>query len=270
MFLKSFNYLSVNKSYFCSLYEVFMSFLPAVLSVSVLSLLVFLVAFWNQLLGFFYVKFSFFFIVVLVLVWFFDLLGESQVGSFSNKISQGLRMSVVLFIFSEVFLFFSFFWAFFHFSNSSGYVSLGFPANVVDAGGIPFLGSFILLYSALSFSLAQWGLFSQNYSFFVIGLVLTIIFGFLFILVQVVEYSSSFMSVNFSTPGAVFYVTTCLHGSHVFLGTLGIIYFLVRGFFNFFFSSQSHVGFEAALWYWHFVDVVWLFLFIFVYLLCPI
>jgi len=181
-------------------------------------------------------------------------------------VQKGLKMGMVLFIVSEVLFFFAFFWAFFH-SSLAPAVQIGsvWPPvgiSVFDPWGIPLLNTLILLLSGLTITYTHHGLLLGYKDVVKDGFLFTLLLAFLFTFFQGYEYLNAAFSISDGIYGSTFYLATGFHGFHVLIGTLFILVcFLRRGQF----TVDHHVGFEAAAWYWHFVDVVWLFLFVTIY-----
>lgn len=211
-------------------------------------------------------------IVVILLVmfqWWRDISieGASQ-GLHSPMVELGLRWGIALFIVSEVFFFLSFFWAFFHRSLAPA-IEIGSswpPARVhpFNAFQVPLLNTIILLSSGVSATWAHHALMSGNHSSTLHGLVLTVTLGVYFSSLQALEYYEASFRIADRVYGARFYLATGFHGLHVLVGTLFLSVCTIRLTLCQF-SPSHHFGFEAAAWYWHFVDVVWLFLFVALY-----
>ena len=165
-------------------------------------------------------------------------------------------------------LFFSFFWAFFHRSLSPS-VEIGslWPPQGIKAFNpfqIPLLNTAILLGSGVTVTWAHHAIIENNYTQGVQALALTVFLGVYFTSLQALEYWEASFSIADAVYGSTFFVATGFHGLHVIIGTIFLLVCLVRQYFNHF-SLNHHFGFEAAAWYWHFVDVVWLFLFVTIY-----
>jgi cytochrome c oxidase subunit 3 len=198
-----------------------------------------------------------------------DIIREGTLeGQHTAVVQNGLRIGVLLFILSEVMFFVGFFWAFFH-SSFNPSVALGGvwpPAfmAILDPWKVPLLNTVILLSSGATVTWAHhsivWGSKSQAVAALLATLVLAVIFTGL----QAFEYATAPFSISDSVFGATFYMATGFHGFHVFIGTCFLGVCLLRVIFNHF-TREHHFGFEAAAWYWHFVDVVWLFLFLTIY-----
>ena len=173
-----------------------------------------------------------------------------------------------MFIISEVFFFLSFFWAFFH-RRLAVNIELGNewpPAGILTFNpfGVPLLNTVILLSSGVRVTWAHHSLMRGNHSQTKISLILTVILGGYFTILQGAEYYEARFSFADSVYGSSFFLATGFHGLHVLIGTAFLRVCLFRlNKFNFRFTH--HFGFEAAAWYWHFVDVVWLFLFVVIY-----
>jgi cytochrome c oxidase subunit 3 len=226
------------------------------------------------------VKWFHFFDITLILIgltlllittyqWWRDISREGTYqGLHSNIVSKGLRWGIILFITSEVLFFFSFFWAFFHSSLSpTREIGLLWPpigVSPFNALQVPLLNTIILLSSGVTVTWAHHSLIENNHSQTFQGLLLTIILGIYFTILQGLEYWEASFSISDSVYGATFFVATGFHGLHVLIGTTFLVVCLLRHN-KCQFSSSHHFGFEAAAWYWHFVDVVWLFLYIRIY-----
>ena len=201
--------------------------------------------------------------------WWRDVIREGAYqGLHSIIVSAGLRWGIILFITSEVLFFFSFFWAFFH-SRLSPTSEIGLiwpPTGIIpfNALQVPLLNTIILLSSGVTVTWAHHSLIENNYTQTFQGLLLTIILGIYFTSLQALEYWEASFSISDSVYGASFFVATGFHGLHVLIGTTFLLICLIRHSICQF-SLSHHFGFEAAAWYWHFVDVVWLFLYISIY-----
>nr|YP_010946497.1 cytochrome c oxidase subunit III [Diploptera punctata]WGO57215.1 cytochrome c oxidase subunit III [Diploptera punctata] len=201
--------------------------------------------------------------------WWRDIVREGTYQGLHTKfVTKGLRWGMILFIISEVFFFISFFWAFFH-SSLSPTIEIGSlwpPAGIMPFNPlqIPLLNTAILLSSGVTVTWAHHGLLENNYNQSLQGLFLTVILGLYFTALQAFEYIEAPFTIADSVYGSTFFMATGFHGLHVIIGTTFLLTCLLRHLFLHF-SSHHHFGFEAAAWYWHFVDVVWLFLYISIY-----
>ncbi len=176
---------------------------------------------------------------------------------------------MILFVGSEVVFFGGFFWAFFHASLSPSVV-LGMiwpPVNIVvlNPWAIPLLNTSILLLSGLSITWVHFAIIAGNYNNAVSGFVVTLVLAFAFIGLQIGEYFEAPFNFTDSVYCSAFFALTGLHGLHVIVGTIFITVCFIR-LLKAQFTTKHHLGFEFASWYWHFVDVVWLFLYVFVYI----
>ncbi|GGC32467.1 cytochrome c oxidase subunit III [Siccirubricoccus deserti] len=204
--------------------------------------------------------------------WWRDVLRESRTpGLHTPVVRIGLRYGMTLFIASEVMFFVAFFWAYFHFALYPGHVSgaevaVWPPQGTLtfDPFGLPFLNTMILLLSGCTVTWAHHGLLHGDRKALVQGLALTVLLGVTFTFFQVVEYAEAPFAFTGGVYPSVFFLATGFHGFHVMVGTLFLLVCLIRSMRGDF-TPQRHFGFEAAAWYWHFVDVVWLFLFICIY-----
>nr|YP_009142394.1 cytochrome c oxidase subunit III [Squilloides leptosquilla]AKH03054.1 cytochrome c oxidase subunit III [Squilloides leptosquilla] len=208
-------------------------------------------------------------IILTMIQWWRDITREGTYqGLHTITVTTGLRWGMILFITSEVLFFFSFFWAFFH-SSLAPAVEIGVswpPAGIIafNPFQIPLLNTAILLSSGATVTWAHHAIMEGNHTQALQSLGITILLGFYFTALQALEYFEAPFTIADSVYGSTFFVATGFHGLHVIIGTT----FLAVCFYRLYmchFSSYHHFGFEAAAWYWHFVDVVWLFLYITIY-----
>ncbi|MCB2010715.1 MAG: cytochrome c oxidase subunit 3 [Geminicoccaceae bacterium] len=204
-------------------------------------------------------------------VWWRDVLKEAYRGDYKEIVSSMLRIGMVLFITSEVMFFVAWFWGFFWGAvMPPDTVALSWPPEGIEpvpAFGIPLLNTLILLLSGTTVTWAHHALREGDQDTTFKALVLTVILGLIFTSFQAYEYWHAIhagFTIEDGIFGSAFYMATGFHGFHVIVGTLFLIVCTWRAYGRKF-DSKTHVGFEAAAWYWHFVDVVWLFLFICVY-----
>ena len=208
--------------------------------------------------------------------WWVDVVREAQRGDHTRVVQLHLRYGMIMFIASEVMFFVAWFWAFF--DASLFYNEAAQFARVEATGGhwppdgmevfdpwhLPLLNTLILLTSGTTVTWAHHSLLHNNRSGLIWGLALTVLLGLLFTAIQAYEYAVAPFAFSGSIYGATFFMATGFHGFHVIIGTIFLIVCLVRAIIGHF-TPEQHFGFEAAAWYWHFVDVVWLFLFVCVY-----
>jgi cytochrome c oxidase subunit 3 len=223
----------------------------------------------NYIEGYLLFKFGIFSLIFVMYVWWRDVIREATFEEHHNSaVQRGLRLGMLLFIVSEIMFFFAFFWAFFHSSLAPVYNIGGVwpPKEIITIGasGIPLTNTIFLLSSGATVTYAHHAIRSKSKKHTIIGLILTLILATLFTLLQGYEYLNAPFNINDSVFGSCFYMTTGFHGFHVFIGTCCLFVSFLRVIFNHF-TSTHHFGFEAGIWYWHFVDVVWLFLFVMVY-----
>ena len=223
--------------------------------------------------------------------WFTTVAHESEAGKFNKQVDTSFRWGMAWFIFSEVTFFATFFGVLFYMRvisvpdlGSLEHQQLLWPGFKADwpvsgpgiketfspmgAWGIPALNTAILLTSGATITWAHWGLLKNNRTQLIWGLVMTIALGMIFLGFQIYEYAHAYADLNLKLTtgayGATFFMLTGFHGFHVTVGTIMlwvILFRSVAGHFN----ADHHFGFEGVAWYWHFVDVVWLILFVFVY-----
>nr|QCI56374.1 cytochrome c oxidase subunit III [Stegobium paniceum] len=208
-------------------------------------------------------------VIMIMYQWWRDIVREGTFqGLHSYIVTMGLRWGMILFIISEIFFFISFFWGFFHSSLSPSIdIGMNWPPLGIQTFNpieIPLLNTIILLSSGLSVTWTHHSLMENNYSQALQGLLITIILGIYFTILQAYEYMEASFTIADSVYGSSFFMATGFHGLHVIIGTTFLAMCLIRHMKNHF-SQVHHFGFEAAAWYWHFVDVVWLFLYISIY-----
>nr|YP_010580950.1 cytochrome c oxidase subunit III [Mytilisepta virgata]UZT27173.1 cytochrome c oxidase subunit 3 [Mytilisepta virgata] len=202
-------------------------------------------------------------------LWWRDVLREGDQGYHSKYVIKTYRDGMIMFIVSEVMFFFSFFWAFFH-SSLSPNVEVGGnwpPCGIrsPNAFSIPLLNTWVLVTSGISVNYAHNSLKCRDYDYgSIIGMIFTIVCGIFFVKLQYMEYFSNSFCISDSVYGSVFYMLTGFHGAHVIFGTLFLMVTLGRLWFGHFLLNRRF-GFEACVWYWHFVDVIWIAVYIFVY-----
>ena len=202
-------------------------------------------------------------------LWFRDVITEATyLGNHTTQVQKGLSLGIVLFIISEIFAFLSVFWAFFHASLSPA-IEIGGswpPLGItpLDPFAIPLLNTILLLSSGAFVTYGHHALIQGDRKGAILGTLLTIIFAIIFTALQYYEYSEAGFTITDSVYGTLFYASTGLHGLHVIIGTIFILVGFIR-IINYHLTDTHHQGHEAAILYWHFVDVVWLFLFIAVY-----
>jgi cytochrome c oxidase subunit 3 len=228
--------------------------------------------------------------------WFGEVIDESLSGKYSDQVDTSFRMGMGWFIFSEVMFFAAFFGALFYarvlsipwlggegdgvMTNAvlwsgfeaawptNGPAEVGGAFNIVGAWGIPAINTLILLTSGVTVTFAHWSLKQNNQSRTTLWLAATVALGFIFVGLQAYEYQHAWNDLNLTLGsgiyGSTFYMLTGFHGLHVTIGAIMLLVMMFRSAKGHF-SPHNHFAFEAAAWYWHFVDVVWLGLFIFVY-----
>jgi len=238
-------------------------------------------------------------IVFMMIRWFGQVIGESESGTYNAQVDRSFRWGMAWFIFSEVMFFAAFFGALFyvrHFAvqwlGADNLLWPGYDATWPTAGpkglmpvaagtipgpgqfspmaawGIPAINTLILLSSGVTVTIAHWGLLKDNRAQLITGLFFTIALGITFLSLQAFEYIHAYTELGLTLKtgvyGATFFMLTGFHGFHVTMGTIMLMVILGRSMAGHF-RPDHHFGFEAVAWYWHFVDVVWLGLFIFVY-----
>jgi len=237
-------------------------------------------------------------IVIMLFGWFGTVIRESERGNYNDQVDLSFRWGMGWFIFSEVMFFAAFFGALFYArelsvpwlggaGNNAETHALLWPAfsamwptngpgdvgghfESMGAWGIPALNTLILLTSGVTVTWAHWGLKKEKRSQLVLGLLATVALGFIFLGFQAYEYGHAYTEMNLTLEsgiyGTTFFMLTGFHGLHVTIGAIILTVILFRSMAGHF-TPARHFAFEGAAWYWHFVDVVWLGLFIFVYVL---
>lgn len=207
--------------------------------------------------------------ILTIIQWWRDIVRESTFqGLHTKKVVKRIKLGIILFILSEVIFFSSFFWAFFH-RRLSPSIEIGIqwpplgikPFNPIN---IPLLNTIILLTSGISITWAHNAIINNNLTKTLQRIFITITLGVYFTILQAVEYIEAPFTIADSIYGSVFFIRTGFHGIHVIIGTIFIIISNIR-ILKLHITKNHHVGFEASAWYWHFVDVVWLFLYISIY-----
>jgi len=225
--------------------------------------------FHGYIMGSLLYKLGFLLVLLMMFVWWRDITREATFeGQHTDKVQTGLKFGMLLFIVSEIMFFFSFFWAFFHFSFNPS-IALGgvWPPvflTILNPWKIPLLNTIILLTSGATVTLAHHAIVWGSKEVSIKALVATVLLAIYFTALQGIEYFTAPFSIYHSVYGTTFFMLTGFHGFHVFVGTMFLIVCTIRLAYDHF-NKQHHFGFEAAAWYWHFVDVVWLFLFLTIY-----
>lgn len=214
------------------------------------------------LLGLFLVLFTMF-------VWWRDVVREATYeGNHTSVVQIGIKYGVLVFIATEVMFFIAFFWGYFH-ASLSPVIEIGSiwpPKGITpfNPWEVPFLNTIILLLSGVTITWSHHAIIESNRKQAILGLELTVLLGAIFTALQVYEYIEAPFNISDGIYGTTFFMATGFHGAHVLIGSIFLFVCLIR-LIKYHFTSTHHVGFEAAAWYWHFVDVVWLFLFTTVY-----
>jgi cytochrome c oxidase subunit 3 len=235
-------------------------------------------------------------IIVMLFGWFGTVINESLAGKYNAQVDMSFRMGMGWFIFSEVMFFAAFFGALFYARMYSvpwlggagnnletnlllwpgfdamwptnGPADVGGEYTPMGAWGIPAINTLILLSSGVTITWSHWGLKKNDRTQLILGLMATVALGFLFLALQAYEYIHAYQELNLTLGsgiyGTTFFMLTGFHGLHVTLGATMLVVILLRSMKGHF-SAEHHFAFEAVAWYWHFVDVVWLGLFVFVY-----
>ncbi len=237
-------------------------------------------------------------IIYMMFGWFAEVIRESEGGLYNSDVDRSFRQGMIWFIFSEVMFFAAFFGALFYarmfavpwlggdgtgvMTNellwpgydaswpTHGPAELGGDFETIPGFGLPLLNTLILLTSGVTITLAHWALKKAQRTALIVWMVATIALGVIFLFIQGYEYVHAYQDLGLTLGsgiyGSTFFMLTGFHGLHVTLGAIMLIVITIRCAMGHF-SKENHFGFEAVAWYWHFVDVVWLGLFIFVYVI---
>ncbi len=238
-------------------------------------------------------------IIFMVFGWIGQVINESESGTYNLQVDKSFRIGMGWFIFSEVMFFAAFFGALFYARQLSvpwlagegnnfwtgenlwpefksiwpliqmpDNTNFTVPKGIIEAWEIPAINTLTLLTSGATLTYAHWALMNKNRSGLIGGLIATIVLGVIFLGLQMYEYYEAYQHLDLKLTsgiyGSTFFMLTGFHGLHVTLGTIMLIVILMRAIRGHF-KKDRHFGFEAVAWYWHFVDVVWLGLFVVVY-----
>lgn len=241
---------------------------PLLLSINIIYILI-------GIIKWFYIfKIELFFLglintLIILYQWWRDVVREGTFqGIHTSNIVKNLKTGIILFIVSEIFFFISLFWTYFHISLSPR-IEIGIlwpPKNIeiLNPYNVPLLNSIILISSGLTITWSHHLLLNNKNLNSILTLLQTINLGIIFTLCQIYEYFETSFTIADSVFGSIFFLTTGFHGLHVIIGTIFLIICLIRIYINHF-SKIHHFGYEAAIWYWHFVDIVWLFVYTWIY-----
>lgn len=235
-------------------------------------------------------------IILMIFGWFADVIRESEGGLYNDAVDASFRQGMVWFIFSEVMFFAAFFGALFYarvFSvpwiggegtgamtnlllypsyeatwPTHGPAELGGDFKTIPGFGLPLINTLILLTSGVTLTMAHWALKKAQRTALIVWMLSTVALGTIFLFIQSYEYVHAYKDLGLTLGsgiyGSTFFMLTGFHGVHVLIGSIILLVIAFRCMAGHF-GKKNHFGFEAAAWYWHFVDVVWLGLFIFVY-----
>nr|YP_002889401.1 cytochrome c oxidase subunit III [Orussus occidentalis]ACJ69699.1 cytochrome c oxidase subunit III [Orussus occidentalis] len=208
-------------------------------------------------------------LMISIFQWWRDVIRESSFQGFhSTWVHKGLKVGMILFIISEIMFFISFFWMLLHMALApSMEIGCLWPPNNIltfNPYSVPLLNTSILISSGISVTWSHHSMLNSLKYESVVSLLITILLGIYFSFIQYMEYWTSSFTIADSVFGSSFFVMTGFHGIHVLIGSMMLMVCWIRLLLNHF-SSIHHFGFEAAAWYWHFVDVVWLFLYVLIY-----
>nr|ALO64504.1 cytochrome c oxidase subunit III [Lasioglossum laevigatum] len=224
--------------------------------------------YWFNSSNFYLMLFSLLNLMLILYQWWRDVVRESTMqGCHTFNVLKLLKLGMILFIISELFFFISFFWAYLHCAIAPS-IEIGMtwpPKNIImfNPYDIPLLNSIILISSGFTITWSH-NLLIMNKKKSMTPLFITILLGIYFSSIQMIEYIEAPFTFNDGIFGSIFFMTTGFHGLHVILGIVFLSTSLIRMYLNHF-SKIHHFHFEAATWYWHFVDIIWLILYILIY-----
>ena len=251
-------------------HEVINSFWPFFTSVSLLNLVLATILFLHVFFLAKYILFcSIFLLVSFMLYWFKDITVEgTYLGNHTLIVQRGIFLGVNLFIISEALFFFSIFWAFFH-SALSPNIELGLqwpPLGILSINPfeLPLLNTIILLSSGFTLTLSHFSHLKGFRLGTLTGLIFTLCLAILFTYFQAVEYIVSSFTITDGIFGSCFYIGTGFHGIHVIVGSIFLFIGFIRSLY-YHFTKNHHLGLESSIYYWHFVDIVWIFLYLTMY-----
>jgi len=214
-----------------------------------------------------YFIFGFIHLILCLIGWWRDVIQESY-HNHTDAVQHGLRLGFLLFIVSEVMFFFGFFWTFLHSGVSpTAFIGCQWPPKGIEPfnpWSVPLINTLVLLLSGASITWVHHAIIAGKRSQSHFGFLVTIFLAILFTGLQIVEYQEAQFAISDGVFGACFFLMTGFHGFHVVIGTIFIIVCYFRNYYDQL-TVLDHLGFEMAAWYWHFVDVVWLFLFVLIY-----
>nr|YP_010400420.1 cytochrome c oxidase subunit III [Cotesia flavipes]UQS76149.1 cytochrome C oxidase subunit 3 [Cotesia flavipes] len=241
---------------------------PLMMSLSLMIMMSSLLMFFNNL-NLIMLFMSLMLLLMNMYQWWRDIIRESTIQGFHTSfVISSLQNGMILFILSEVMFFISFFWCYFHMylSPSIDIGMIWYPMNLIvfNPYNIPLLNTLILLSSGVMITFCHYSIMESNFKKSFFSLLMTILLGLIFSYFQYIEYNESFFSINDSVYGSIFFMLTGFHGFHVIVGTIFNLVMLIR-LMKKHMSLYHFFGFEASSWYWHFVDLVWLFLYLFIY-----
>nr|QXU74732.1 cytochrome c oxidase subunit 3 [Wellcomia compar] len=234
---------------------------PFFLSCSLLSIFLSFVVFFKSGLFVFFL-YSFFFFLFVIFLWSKDVYFESAIGCHNFFVKSGFKMGFVVFVCTEIMFFFCIFWVYLDKVFFYGFSFMNFPFEMLGGLGLSLLGTFVLIISSFMVTWAHSRAIAGKCFFF--QLLFSFLLGCCFLFIQCYEYCHLFFNISDGWLGSIFFFLTGFHGLHVFLGVVLLFLNLMRLLF-FFFVNVNNFFFEGSVIYWHFVDVIWLMLFLLVY-----
>lgn len=257
-----------NKNYYNAFHSVSPSPWPLLMSISVLTSAIGLVLFMHNNISWL-INMGLMSIVIVFTLWCICITREATYqGAHTLRIVYTLKLGFFLFVLSEVMFFASFFWAYLHASLSpSPEIGVSWPpagVNAISPWGLPLLNSVILIWSGSWVTVTHHSVKTGNRKQAIESLTITICLGILFTIIQYYEFRWCTFSIACSVYGSSFFLITGFHGVHVIVGTIFLIVCLIRLILNHF-TVNRHLGLECAIFYWHFVDVIWIMVWFIIY-----
>lgn len=243
---------------------------PIIISINLINFLIRIVV-WINFKNYSVMLLTFVSLFMVFTLWNRDIVRERTfMGGHTLIVKIIIKFSIVMFILSELFFFISFFWTFFHRSISPSIeINIVWPPKIIEVLNyteIPLLNTITLITSGFFVTLRHLNLVMGKLENRLKTLFYTILMGLYFSMVQILEYFNAGFCLNDRVYGSIFFISTGFHGIHVLVGTIFLIVSLAR-MYRMHFSTIHHINYELSVWYWHFVDAIWLFLYSFYYIL---
>lgn len=241
---------------------------PLIMSLSIIFIFINIIIYLNSS-NILFLALNMIIVFIIIFFWWNDVVNESTfLGFHNNYIIVITIYRIIIFIISEIFFFIRFFWSFFHFIFSPDVIIGSFwpyyGIHSINYINLPLLNSLLLIRRGCSITWSHYMILSNKINNSKNRLLITILLGIIFIICQIFEYIISFFCFSDGVFGSIFFLATGFHGIHVLIGSLFLTFIYIR-IKNNHFSLKHIIGYEFSIWYWHFVDVVWLYLYIIIY-----